>query len=67
MVFYRGYVAQRIEHQVPVLGVGGSTPSVLVQKSGVGIPPALPLPAHLYLLTGFSIIGTPLWWKTVIC
>jgi hypothetical protein len=27
-----GHIAQWIEHQVPVLGVGGSSPSMLVLK-----------------------------------
>lgn len=32
VVFLYGHVAQWIEHQIPVLRVGGSNPSVLVKK-----------------------------------
>lgn len=32
----RGHVAQRIEHQIPVLGVAGSTPAMLVNFTPSG-------------------------------
>ncbi len=33
MIAHEGHIAQWIEHQVPVLGVGGSSPSMLVASN----------------------------------
>lgn len=35
MIAHGGHIAQWIEHQVPVLGVGGSNPSMLVNFSNL--------------------------------
>ncbi len=43
----RGHVAQRIEHQIPVLGVAGSTPAMLVLISYRMVVPCLGLISEL--------------------